>query len=152
MTVKIVSMVRIQEAPQQSEADLRVFELQAEICQTMANPKRLQIVSLLKDGELSVGEMVRAMGVPKANASQHLSIMRQKGLIISRREGTTIFYRLASPKITEACSIMREVLLALPSGSRDSFKKHSWRRGDTLASFSSFSGACYLQRAKIDSA
>ncbi len=116
MTVKIVSMVRIQEAPQQSEADLRVFELQAEICQTMANPKRLQIVSLLKDGELSVGEMVRAMGVPKANASQHLSIMRQKGLIISRREGTTIFYRLASPKITEACSIMREVLLTLLAG------------------------------------
>ena len=87
--------------------------MQAEICQTLANPKRLQIVSLLKNGELSVGEMVRAMGVPKANASQHLSIMRQKGLIISRREGTTIYYRLASPKITDACSIMREVLLSI---------------------------------------
>ena len=90
--------------------------MQAEICQTLASPKRLQIVNLLKGGELSVGEMVRAMGVPKANASQHLSIMRQKGLIIARREGTTIFYRLASPKITEACSIMREVLLTLLAG------------------------------------
>ena len=106
-------MIRTQEVFQQSEADLKVFELQAEICQTLANPKRLQIVSLLKNGELSVGEMVRAMGVPKANASQHLSIMRQKGLIISRREGTTIYYRLASPKITDACSIMREVLLSI---------------------------------------
>jgi len=106
-------MIRTQEVLQQSEADLKVFELQAEICQTLANPKRLQIVSLLKNGELSVGEMVRAMGVPKANASQHLSIMRQKGLIISRREGTTIYYRLASPKITDACSIMREVLLSI---------------------------------------
>ncbi len=82
----------------------------------MANPKRLQIVNLLKNGELSVGEIVRAMGIPKANVSQHLSIMRQKGLIISRREGTAIFYRLASPKITEACSIMREVLLTLLAG------------------------------------
>ena len=82
----------------------------------MANPKRLQIVDLLKKEELSVGELVRAMGIPKANVSQHLSIMRQKGLIISRREGTTIFYRLASPKITEACSIMREVLLTLLAG------------------------------------
>jgi ArsR family transcriptional regulator len=109
-------MIRTQGALQQSEADLRVFELQAEICQTLASPKRLQIVNLLKGGELSVGEMVRAMGVPKANASQHLSIMRQKGLIIARREGTTIFYRLASPKITEACSIMREVLLTLLAG------------------------------------
>jgi ArsR family transcriptional regulator len=109
-------MIRTQEAHRQSEADLRVFELQAEICQIMANPKRLQIVNLLKNGELSVGEMVRAMGVPKANASQHLSIMRQKGLIIGRRVGTTVFYRLASPRITEACSIMREVLLTLLAG------------------------------------
>ncbi len=109
-------MIRIHEVPQQSEADLKVFELQAEICQTLANPKRLQIINLLKNGELSVGEMVRAMGVPKANASQHLSIMRQKGLILSRREGTAIFYRLASTRITEARSIMREVLLTLLAG------------------------------------
>jgi ArsR family transcriptional regulator len=109
-------MVRTNKAPQHSEADLRVFELQAEICRTLANPKRLQILSLLKNGELSAGAIVKAMGVPKANASQHLSIMRQKGLIIARREGTAIYYRLASPKITEACSIMREVLLTLLAG------------------------------------
>jgi len=42
--------------------------------------------------------------------------MRQKGLIIARREGTTIFYRLASPRITEACAIMREVLLTVLAG------------------------------------
>ena len=106
-------MIRTNQAPQQSDADLSVFELQADICQTLANPKRLQIVHLLKDGELSVSTMVKAMGIPKANASQHLALMRQKGLIISRREGTTIYYRLASPKITEACSLMREVLLTL---------------------------------------
>jgi DNA-binding transcriptional ArsR family regulator len=99
-----------------SEADLRVFELQADICQTLANPKRLQIVNLLKNGEMSVGEIVRIMAIPKANASQHLSIMRQKGLIVARREGTTVYYRLASAKITEACSIMREVLLTLLAG------------------------------------
>jgi len=58
-----------------------------------------------------VGEMVKAMGIAKANLSQHLSIMRQKGILLTRREGTTIYYRLARPKITEACGIMREVLL-----------------------------------------
>jgi ArsR family transcriptional regulator len=93
-----------------------VFELQAEICQTLANPKRLQIVHLLKGAELSVTEIVNAMGIPKANASQHLSLMRQKGIILSRREGTSIFYRLSSPKITEACALMREVLLTLLAG------------------------------------
>ena len=109
-------MILSSEITPQTEADLKVFELQADICQTLANPKRLQIVGLLKHGEVSVGEMVKVMGIPKANVSQHLSIMRQKGLIISRREGTSIYYKLASPKITEACSIMRDVLLSLLAG------------------------------------
>ena len=105
-------MIRINKE-KQSDADLAVLELQADVCQTLANAKRLQIVHLLKDGEVSVSSLVRAMSLPKANVSQHLSIMRQKGLILSRREGTTIYYRLASQKITEACSLMREVLLTL---------------------------------------
>ena len=102
--------------PSQTEGDTRIFELQADICQTLANPKRLQIISLLKEGELSVGGMVKAMGIAKANLSQHLSIMRQKGILVGRREGTTIYYRLASPKITEACAAMREVLIGLLEG------------------------------------
>ena len=100
----------------ESEADLKVYELQAEVCQILANPKRLRIVHLLKGVELSVGEIVTAMGIPKANASQHLSIMRQKGIVLSRRDGTSIYYRLSSPKITEACTLMREVLLILLAG------------------------------------
>ncbi len=90
-----------------------LFELQSEVCKTLASAKRLEIINALKEGEKTVGELVDILGVPKANVSQHLSIMRQKGLIISRREGTTIYYRLASHKITEACSLMREVLLTL---------------------------------------
>ena len=95
----------------ETPSETRIFELQAEICQTLANPKRLQILNLLKKGELAVGDMVKAMTIAKANLSQHLSIMRQKGILLTRREGTTIYYRLARPKITEACGIMREVLL-----------------------------------------
>jgi DNA-binding transcriptional ArsR family regulator len=106
-------MIRNKEksAPPQTQTETRIFELQAEICQTLANPKRLQILSLLKKGELPVGEMVKAMAIAKANLSQHLSVMRQKGILVTRREGTTIYYRLARPKITEACGIMREVLM-----------------------------------------
>ena len=91
--------------------------MQADMCQILANPKRLQILNLLKWGELSVGALVQAMGVAKANLSQHLSLMRQRGILATRREGTTIYYRLAIPPITEACEIMREVLLeASPPG------------------------------------
>jgi ArsR family transcriptional regulator, virulence genes transcriptional regulator len=89
----------------------RLFELQAEVCQAIANPKRLQILSLLKGGEMSVGDMLKAMGLNKANLSQHLSILRQKGIVVTRREGTVIYYRLARPRISDACGIMREVLV-----------------------------------------
>jgi DNA-binding transcriptional ArsR family regulator len=94
-----------------SEEEVRLWEMQAEMCQTLANPKRLQILNLLKDGELSVGAMVAALGVAKANLSQHLGLMRQKGILVTRREGTTIYYRLVTPHIAEACKIMRQVLL-----------------------------------------
>ncbi len=93
-----------------SQTEARLWELHADICQTLANPKRLQIINLLKDGELSVGAMVRALGVAKANLSQHLAVMRQKGILATRREGTTVYYRLAVPRIMEACKIMRQVL------------------------------------------
>ena len=109
-------MMRNKQTPSPAEADTRIFELQADICQTLANSKRLQIITLLKKGELSVGSMVKAMGIAKANLSQHLSSMRQKGILIARREGTTVYYRLASPKITEACAAMREVLMDLLEG------------------------------------
>jgi DNA-binding transcriptional ArsR family regulator len=93
-----------------SPDETRLWEMQADICQTLANPKRLQILNLLKDGELSVGAMVKALGVAKANLSQHLGLMRQKGILSARRQGTAVYYRLATPGITEACGIMRQVL------------------------------------------
>jgi ArsR family transcriptional regulator len=94
-----------------SEEEARLWEMQADMCQTLANPKRLQILNLLKDGELSVGAMVEALGVAKANLSQHLGVMRQKGILVTRREGTSIYYHLATPHIGEACKVMRLVLL-----------------------------------------
>lgn len=93
------------------EEEMEVFELQAEVCLALANPRRLQILGLLKETERSVAQMLERMGINKANLSQHLSILKQKGLVVSRREGTGVYYRLASPRITEACAIMRGVLL-----------------------------------------
>jgi ArsR family transcriptional regulator len=116
-TLIIVSMIRNIEIKDTTEAtrkfleDLKIYELQAEICIALANPKRLQILNLLKNGEMSAGEMVKAMQIPKANLSQHLSILKQKGILSSRREGTSIYYKITNPKITDACSIMRSVLM-----------------------------------------
>jgi DNA-binding transcriptional ArsR family regulator len=87
-----------------------LFEMQSEVCKTLASAKRLEIISALKEGEKTVGELVEILGVPKANVSQHLAVMRLKGILRSRREGVNIYYRIANPKVVQACALMREVL------------------------------------------
>jgi len=87
-----------------------LFELQSEVCKTLASAKRLEIINALKEGEKTVGELVNILGVPKANVSQHLAVMRHKGILKSRREGVNIYYCIANPKVIQACMLMREVL------------------------------------------
>ena len=92
--------------------DRTLFDLHAQICQALGNGKRLEILDTLSQGERSVGELAAALGIRKANVSQHLMVLRGKGIVTGRREGQTVFYRLTSPKVTQACHLMREVLLA----------------------------------------
>ncbi len=88
----------------------RLYELQAEVCKTLGNPKRLEIISALRDGEKTVTDLVGILGVPKANVSQHLAVMRNTGVLSNRRDGVNIYYSLSSNKVTEACTLMKEVL------------------------------------------
>ena len=90
--------------------DKGLFELHASICRTLAHPKRLEILSLLRQGELSVGEMADQMGISLANASQHLAVLRDKRVVVTRREGVSVYYQISNPKIVQACDLMREVL------------------------------------------
>jgi len=92
------------------EQNKRLFELHARICRTLAHPKRLEILSLLREGELSVSELAERMGVRLANVSQHLAILRDMGVVTSRRERVNIYYRVADPRIIQACDLMRDVL------------------------------------------
>ena len=92
------------------ESQLQLFKHQASICKTLADPKRLMILHELRDAEASVGQLVASLGLPQANVSQHLAILRERGIVTTRRKGTTIYYSLANPKIGEACDLVREVL------------------------------------------
>lgn len=87
--------------------------MQAEVCKILASPKRIEIINALKDNEKTVSELVDILEIPKANVSQHLAIMRLKGILKSRRNGVNIFYSIASPKVIQACSLMKEVLMEL---------------------------------------
>lgn len=89
----------------------RLYELHAAMCKTFANPWRLRIVEALGDGERTVSDLVELLGIAKSNVSQHLGIMREKGVLEHRREGGYVFYRLSNPKTLAACRLMREVLL-----------------------------------------
>lgn len=91
--------------------DDEIFRLHAEVCKIMAHPRRLQIINALRDGEATLAELTSALNVAKANVSQHLSQMRQRGIVERRRVGAEVYYRIASAKIVKACDLMREVLL-----------------------------------------
>ena len=93
-----------------SQQKIELFKMQAEICKTLSDAKRLMIVHELRDGELSVGQLGARLELPQANVSQHLAILRKRGIVSTRREGTSVFYRLASHKIGEACDLVRSVL------------------------------------------
>ena len=89
----------------------KIFQMHAEVCKSMANPTRLKIINLLREGEKSVDELRKRLKLPKANLSQHLSILRQRRIVVTRREGHNIYYKCASPKMLKACEILREVLI-----------------------------------------
>ena len=87
-----------------------IYRWHAEICTTFSNPIRLEILDLLRGGELSVSDLVKKTGLTQANISQHLSIMKNKGIVNPSRKGKNIFYALSNPKIVRAFDIIREIL------------------------------------------
>jgi len=93
-----------------SNRDKKIFQLHAELCKTLASPIRLEMLSLLRDGKKSVSELAALSGVRQATVSQHLAVLRQKGVVSAKRDGMNVFYEVANPKVTVACSIIREVL------------------------------------------
>lgn len=84
--------------------------LQAEFCKAMAHPVRLEVIERLGAGEATVHALAAAIGVGQANLSQHLSVLRARGVVRAERRGQEVVYRLAIPKVLDACAIVREIL------------------------------------------
>lgn len=96
---------------ERTEVERQLLQLQARLCHVLASPKRLEILYTLADGEMTAGDLARAVDTTTANLSQHLALMRQYGLVDSRKEGLNVYYRLASHEILEACQVVRQVLV-----------------------------------------
>ena len=93
------------------ERELQLFRLQAELCQTLSDPTRLQLLYLLGNSRMAVKDLIEATGQRQAKISQHLAVLRQRGIVRAERIGSEVHYSLADPRILEACHITREILL-----------------------------------------
>ncbi len=89
---------------------MQMFENCADFFGALANARRLEIIHLLRNQELPVKDIYTMLDLPQANISQHLTMLRAMGLVLMRRNGKQIYYRLASPKIIEACDLLRDVI------------------------------------------
>ena len=81
----------------------------AAISHALADPKRLCVLELLAGGERSVSDLSHEAGCHVPNMSQHLAVLRSAGLVASRRDGSTVFYRLTDPRILEAYRLIKSV-------------------------------------------
>lgn len=95
--------------------ELEGFELEADLIRVLANPKRLRIVDLLGEGPNTVTEIAERLELSLQNTSQHLRIMRDRGIVRAQREGREVRYGLTSPVLSESCRIVRRALLEEPT-------------------------------------
>lgn len=87
-----------------------INRLHATVCKALSEPKRILILDTLRSGERSVSEICEELGLSQTNASQHLSVLRSRGLVRSRRDAQWVYYSLVSPKVTEAIDLLVEVM------------------------------------------
>ena len=87
-----------------------LHELHARVCKAIADPKRLLLINEMRDGPQTVGDLSEAIGISRSNASQHLAVLRDRGLVRAQRTGSNVYYSLRSPKIVQAVDLLREFL------------------------------------------
>jgi DNA-binding transcriptional ArsR family regulator len=81
----------------------------ARCLKVLAHPTRLLIIHLLSEGELSVQELEKAVGISQSNMSQHLNLLKDKEILQSRRVAQQVFYRLRDPRLLQLTAITREL-------------------------------------------
>jgi len=88
----------------------QIYAYHAEMCQVFSHPKRLEVINVLRDGEMTVTELSQKVGLTVGNLSQHLSMMKERHILSCRKEGNMVYYRIANPKLIRCFDMMREML------------------------------------------
>lgn len=89
----------------------QLFKLHAETLKALANPKRLEIINLLRDQTLNVKQIEEMLGLTQANLSQHLSILRKFQIVQTKKSGKEVFYKISHPNFIKTSDLIREILI-----------------------------------------
>jgi ArsR family transcriptional regulator len=92
--------------------DTALRRFKAEFFKALAHPGRIQIIESLRTGEKTVGDIQALLIEEPASASQHLSLLRAKGIVVGRKSGTNVYYRVRDPKIFNLFDVAREIFNA----------------------------------------
>jgi len=103
--------------------NMELYRMKAQLCKTFADPTRLMIIQELRNGEKSVSDLQTTLDIPQAAVSRHLAVLRERGVVQTRRGGTNVYYRLSNVKICEACDLVHEILINQIKNNRETAEK-----------------------------
>ena len=96
-----------------------IYQMKAEFFKTLGHPARIRVLELLREREHSVTEMLPEVGIEPAHLSQQLAVLRRANLVTTRREGSTVYYSLASPHVADLLAVARLILSGVLTGQAD---------------------------------
>jgi DNA-binding transcriptional ArsR family regulator len=87
-----------------------LYQVKAEFFKALAHPARIRVLELLSEREHSVGEMLPEVGIEPAHLSQQLAVLRRLNLVVTRKDGLTVYYSLVTPQVAELLAVARRIL------------------------------------------
>ena len=100
-----------------------LFQLSANIFKALAHPIRIKIITLLKGGEQCVCEILPQIESEQSNTSQHLAVLRNQGIVDSKKEGSMVVYRIKSPEVLQMIELAEQIIVKQIEETRLSLKK-----------------------------
>ncbi|SBT43706.1 ArsR/SmtB family transcription factor [Micromonospora narathiwatensis] len=87
-----------------------LYQAKAEFFKTLGHPARIRVLELLAEREHAVSELLPQVGIEAAHLSQQLAVLRRANLVVTRRDGSTVYYSLVSPQVAELLAVARRIL------------------------------------------
>lgn len=103
----------------QFSGNRQLAEIKAELFKALAHPHRVRVLEILADGERTVSDLVREVGIEASHLSQQLAVLRRAGVVTTRKEGTSVIYALRDETVVELLAIAKRFLLTSLQDTRD---------------------------------